>query len=76
MSARWTQQNRPRTGGQQPQRQLRTAPHLGCAVPHRATPATANAARPKVILGDRSADTHDRVRIDRVDDNGKLTLRR
>jgi transposase InsO family protein len=45
------------------------------SLPHRATPATAYAARPKAGPGDRSADTHDRVRTDRVDANGKLTLR-
>ena len=45
------------------------------SLPHRATPATAYAARPKAGPGDRSADTHDRVRADRVDADGKLTLR-
>jgi transposase InsO family protein len=45
------------------------------SLPHRATPATAYAARPKAVPGDRSADTHDRVRADRVDADGKLTLR-
>ena len=45
------------------------------SLPHRATPATAYAARPKAAPGDRSADTHDRVRADRVDTDGKLTLR-
>ena len=44
------------------------------SLPHRATPATAYAARPKAVPGDRSADTHDRVRTDRVDADGKLTL--
>ena len=39
------------------------------------TPATAYAARPKAAPGDRAADTHDRVRADRVDADGKLTLR-
>lgn len=42
---------------------------------HRATPATAYAARPKATPGDRTSDTHDRVRTDRVDADGKLTLR-
>ena len=42
---------------------------------HRATPATAYAARPKAVPGDRSADTHDRVRRDKVDTGGKITLR-
>ena len=45
------------------------------SLPHWATPATAYAARPKAVPGDRSADTHDRVRADRVDADGKLTLR-
>ena len=45
------------------------------SLPHRATPATAYAARPKAVPGDRAADTHDRVRADRVDADGKLTLR-
>ena len=45
------------------------------SLPHRATPATAYAARPKAAPGDRAADTHDRVRADRVDKDGKLTLR-
>jgi hypothetical protein len=45
------------------------------SLPHRATPAAAYAARPKAVPGDRSADTHDRVRTDRVDADGKLTLR-
>jgi hypothetical protein len=45
------------------------------SLPHRATPATAYTARPKAAPGDRAADTHDRVRTDRVDTDGKLTLR-
>ena len=45
------------------------------SLPHRATPATAYTARPKATPGDRTADTHDRVRADRVDADGKLTLR-
>ena len=45
------------------------------SLPHRATPATAYTARPKAGPGDRADDTHDRVRTDRVDANGKLTLR-
>jgi len=45
------------------------------ALPHRATPATAYAARPKAAPTDRTAGTHDRVRRDRVDADGKLTLR-
>ncbi|HEX6874526.1 MAG TPA: integrase core domain-containing protein, partial [Nocardioidaceae bacterium] len=45
------------------------------SLPHHATPATAYAARPKATPGDRSGDTHDRVRRDRVDTGGKITLR-
>jgi hypothetical protein len=45
------------------------------SLPHQATPATAYAARPKAAPGDRSRDTHDRVRTDRVDKAGKVTLR-
>jgi transposase InsO family protein len=42
---------------------------------HRATPATAYAARPKATPGSRTADTHDRVRTDVIDTNGVVTLR-
>jgi transposase InsO family protein len=45
------------------------------SLPHRATPATAYAARPKATPADQPAGHHDRVRTDRVDANGKLTLR-
>jgi transposase InsO family protein len=45
------------------------------SLPHRATPATAYAARPKAVPGDRAADTHDRVRTDIVGQTGTLTLR-
>lgn len=45
------------------------------ALPHRATPATVYAARPKAAPGDRASDSHHRVRTDRVDTDGKLTLR-
>ena len=45
------------------------------SLPHRATPATAYAARPKAAPGDRAADTHDRVRTDRIGTNGTVTLR-
>jgi transposase InsO family protein len=41
----------------------------------RATPAAAYAARPKAVPGDRGADTHDRVRTDRIDATGLVTLR-
>jgi transposase InsO family protein len=42
---------------------------------HRATPATVYTSRPKATPGDRTDDTHDRVRHDRVDKAGKITLR-
>jgi transposase InsO family protein len=45
------------------------------SLPHQATPATAYHARPKATPGDRTADTHDRVRTDRIDADGKVTLR-
>ena len=45
------------------------------SLPHRATPATAYTARPKATVGDRAVDTHDRVREDRIDKSGKVTLR-
>jgi transposase InsO family protein len=45
------------------------------SLPHRATPATIYQARPKAGPGDRTADTHHRVRTGRADPAGKLTLR-
>jgi Integrase core domain len=45
------------------------------SLPRRAVPAAAYAARPKAAPGDRTADTHDRVRNDTVDTNGTVTLR-
>jgi transposase InsO family protein len=45
------------------------------SLPHRGTPATAYTAAPKATPGNRAGDTHDRVRTDRVDSDGKLTLR-
>jgi Integrase core domain len=45
------------------------------SLPHRATPATIYHARPKASPGDRAADTHDRVRADRIDKTGCVTLR-
>ena len=48
-------------------------PHRSLA--HRATPAVAYTARPKAGPGDRSTDTHHRVRTDRIDTGGKVTLR-
>jgi hypothetical protein len=46
------------------------------SLPGRATPATAFAARPKAVPGDRAADTHDRARTDRIDATGLVTPRR
>jgi hypothetical protein len=47
------------------------------SLPHRATPATVYTSLPKAAPdnGGREADTHDRVRRDRVDKAGKITLR-
>jgi len=45
------------------------------SLPHRATPATVYAARPKASPGNHHVDSHDRVRRDRVDKAGKITLR-
>ncbi len=45
------------------------------SLPHRATPATAYAARPKATPGNRDTDTHNRVRTDRLDANGCVTPR-
>jgi transposase InsO family protein len=45
------------------------------SLPQRSTPAVAYAARPKAAPGDRTTDTHYRVRHDRVDDGGSVTLR-
>jgi transposase InsO family protein len=42
---------------------------------HRATPAAACTARPKAVPGNQTTGTHDRVRTDRIDADGKLTLR-
>ena len=42
---------------------------------HRATPAVAYTARPKAVPGDRTTDTHHRVRADIIDDTGTVTLR-
>lgn len=44
------------------------------SLPHRATPATAYAARPKATPTG-TASSHDRVRTDRIDDTGCVTLR-
>ncbi|WP_202867848.1 integrase core domain-containing protein [Kribbella pittospori] len=46
------------------------------SLPHRCTPATAYAARPKAAPSrDRTGEVHHRVRTDRVDDTGVVTLR-
>jgi transposase InsO family protein len=45
------------------------------SLPQRSTPATAYTARPKATPGDRAADTHQRVRTDRIDATGKVSLR-
>jgi transposase InsO family protein len=45
------------------------------SLPHQATPATIYQARPKATPSDRTADTHNRVRTDRLDANGTVTLR-
>jgi len=46
------------------------------SVPHNATPATAYAARPKATPStDRADQTQDRVRTDRLDNSGCVTLR-
>jgi transposase InsO family protein len=44
------------------------------SLPHQATPATAYTTRPKADPATRT-DTHNRVRTDRIDQFGKLTLR-
>ena len=45
------------------------------SLPHRATPPPPTPPAPKPAPGDRSADTHDRVRTDRIDNAGNVTLR-
>jgi hypothetical protein len=45
------------------------------SLPHRAAPAAAYTARPKAAPGDRTTDTHDRVRTDIIDKTGCITLR-
>ena len=51
-----------------------TRPHR--SLPHRATPATLYDSMPKAMPGpSRDTETHDRVRHDRVDKSGTLTLR-
>jgi transposase InsO family protein len=46
------------------------------SLPHRATPATRYMSLPKATAsGDRSTDTHDRTRRDKIDKAGSVTLR-
>jgi hypothetical protein len=46
------------------------------SLPHRATPAAVYTALPKALpAGSRDPDTHDRIRHDRIDDSGVVTLR-
>ena len=46
------------------------------SLPHRATPATLYGTLPKALPSNsRDAETHDRIRHDRVDDSGCVTLR-
>jgi transposase InsO family protein len=46
------------------------------SLPHRATPATVYTRLPKAVpSSDRRADTHDRVRHDKIDKTGSVTLR-
>jgi transposase InsO family protein len=46
------------------------------SLPHRATPAAVYHSLPKALPGtSRDADTHDRVRHDRIDTTGSVTLR-
>jgi transposase InsO family protein len=82
-----TMKNWPRAQPRQPVTlaDLQALPDAFAAVyntrrPHRspagrATPVGAYAARPKAVPGDRAADTHDRVRTDRIDATGLVTLR-
>lgn len=45
------------------------------SLPDSCTPALAYALRPKAMPGPPSGEAHDRVRLDRLDDTGKFTLR-
>ena len=46
------------------------------SLPHRATPATLYTSLPKATpSGERRADTHDRIRHDKIDKAGSVTLR-
>jgi hypothetical protein len=55
-------------------RRVPRAPAHHRSMPHKATPATAYGARPKADPQTRT-DTHNRVRTDRVDQAGSLSLR-
>jgi hypothetical protein len=50
-----------------------TRPHR--SLPHRATPAALYNTMPKALPGPSRDDTHDRIRHDRVDKSGTVTLR-
>ena len=50
-----------------------TRPHR--SLPHRATPAALYDTLPKALPGPTRDDTHDRIRHDRVDKSGTVTLR-
>jgi len=52
-----------------------TRPHR--SLPHRATPAAVYTTLPKAgpVTGARTQDSHDRVRHDKIDDSGVVTLR-
>ncbi|WP_204163501.1 integrase core domain-containing protein [Nocardioides gilvus] len=45
------------------------------SLPHRATPATLFNSMPKALPGNSRDDTHDRIRHDRIDKTGAVTLR-
>jgi Integrase core domain len=45
------------------------------SLPHRATPATLYNTMPKALPGPTRDNTHDRIRHDRVDKSGTVTLR-
>ena len=45
------------------------------SLPHRATPQSVYESLPKARPGDRASDSHDRVRHDKIDKSGMVTLR-
>src|ERR1700676_604473 len=57
-----------------PRNRVGTKPGVVHSLPHRATPATVYTSRPKADPTTR-IDTHNRVRTDRVDQAGSITLR-